>query len=91
MPNPNKIEVVDQLTKKIKDASGIYFTCYTGLNVMKVTELRKKFRDNGVDYFVSKKEYIKAIEFYQKIFTIKNLHKDLYNHARFQLALIVNE
>ena len=54
MPNPNKVEVVDQLTKKFNDASGIYFTCYTGLNVMKVTELRKKFRDNGVDYFVSK-------------------------------------
>jgi tetratricopeptide (TPR) repeat protein len=43
------------------------------------------------DYFVSKKEYIKAIEFYQKIFTIKNLHNDLYNHARFQLTLITNE
>ena len=43
------------------------------------------------DYFVSKGEYIKAIEFYQKIFTIKNLHNDLYNHARFQLALIINE
>ena len=43
------------------------------------------------DYFASKKEYIKAIEFYQKIFSIKNLHEDLYNHARFQLTLISNE
>ena len=43
------------------------------------------------DYFVSKGEYIKAIEFYQKIFTINNLHKDLYNHARSQLAIIINE
>ena len=43
------------------------------------------------DYFVSKGEYIKAIEFYQGIFTIKNLHKDLYNHARSQLAIISNE
>jgi len=43
------------------------------------------------DYFVSKKEYIKAIEFYQKIFTINNLHNDLYNHARSQLVLISNE
>ena len=43
------------------------------------------------DYFVSKKEYIKAIEFYQKIFTIDNLHNDLYNHARSQLSLISNE
>ena len=43
------------------------------------------------DYFVSKGEYIKAREFYQKIFTINNLHMDLYDHARFQLAIISNE
>ena len=43
------------------------------------------------DYFASKGEYIKAIEFYQKIFTINNLHKHLYDHARFQLAIISNE
>ena len=43
------------------------------------------------DYFVSKGEYIKAIEFYQGIFTIKNLHKDLYDHASSQLAIISNE
>ena len=43
------------------------------------------------DYFVSKGEYIKAREFYQKIFTINNLHMDLYDHARFQLAIISND
>ena len=43
------------------------------------------------DYFLSKKEYIKAIEFYQKIFTMNNLHKDIYDHARSQLAVISNE
>ena len=43
------------------------------------------------DYFVSKGEYIKAKEFYQKIFTIKNLQKDFYYHARSQLAIITNE
>ena len=43
------------------------------------------------DYFVSRGEYIKAIEFYQKIFTINNLHNDLYYHARSQLSIISNE
>ena len=43
------------------------------------------------DYFVSKREYIKAIEFYQEIFTINNLHQDLYNHAISQLSIISNE
>ena len=43
------------------------------------------------DYFVSKGEYIKAIEFYQKIFIINNLHNDLYDRARSQLSIISNE
>ena len=43
------------------------------------------------DYFVSKGEYLKAAEFYREIFTISNLHQDLYNHARSQLAIISNE
>ena len=43
------------------------------------------------DYFASKGEYIKAKEFYQQIFTLKNLQKDFYNHAISQLAIIANE
>ena len=43
------------------------------------------------DYFVSKGEHMKAKEFYQKIFTIKNLQKDFYLHASLQLAMISNE
>ena len=43
------------------------------------------------DYFVSKGEYIKAKEFYQKIFTIKNLQKYFYYYASSQLAFIANE
>ena len=43
------------------------------------------------DYFMSKGESLKAIEFYQKIFTLNNLQQDLYNHARYQLLLISNE
>tara|TARA_Y100001970_G_C14232817_1_gene859752 strand:+ start:408 stop:929 length:522 start_codon:yes stop_codon:yes gene_type:complete len=54
MANQNKVEVVKQLTDKFSKSSGIYFTKYTGLDVASVTELRRQFRDNGVDYFVSK-------------------------------------
>ena len=43
------------------------------------------------DYFVSKGENIKAIEFYQQILSINNLHKDLYNQAKSQLAIIAHE
>ena len=54
MPNVHKINIVDQLTQKFESSSGIYFTCYTGMNVRQATELRKQFRESGVDYLVSK-------------------------------------
>ena len=43
------------------------------------------------DYFMSKGENIKAIEFYQQILSINNLHKDLYDQARSQLVAIAHE
>ena len=43
------------------------------------------------DYFVSKKEYIKAKEFYTQVLYIKNLQRDLYDQARSQLAFITND
>jgi len=43
------------------------------------------------DYFASKKEYLKAKEFYMQILSLKNLHKELYNQARSQLIFIAND
>ena len=43
------------------------------------------------DYFMSKGENIKAIEFYQQILSINNLRKDLYDQARSQLVIIAHE
>jgi len=43
------------------------------------------------DYFMSKGENIKAIEFYQRILSINDLHKYLYDQARSQLVAIVHE
>jgi len=43
------------------------------------------------DYFSSKNENIKAKEFYNKIFKIKNVPNDILNHAKLQIALISNE
>jgi tetratricopeptide (TPR) repeat protein len=43
------------------------------------------------DYFMSMGENIKAIEFYQQILSINNLHKDLYNQAKSQLVIITHE
>ena len=43
------------------------------------------------DYFVSKGENIKAIEFYQQVLSINNLHKDLYDQAKSQIVIVANE
>lgn len=43
------------------------------------------------DYFMSKGENIKAIEFYQQILSINNLHKDFYDQAKSQLVIIAHE
>ena len=43
------------------------------------------------DYFASKKEYLKAKEFYVQILSLKNLHNELYNHARSRLIFITND
>ena len=43
------------------------------------------------DYFVAKKEYIKAKEFYTQILLINNLQKDFYEQARSKLVFITND
>jgi len=43
------------------------------------------------DYFVSKKEYIKAREFYNQILLIKNLQKEFYDQAKSKLIFIKND
>ena len=43
------------------------------------------------DYFFFNKEYLKAKDFYTQILNIKNLHKDLYEQAKSQIALINND
>ena len=54
MPNENNIKAVKNLEQKIKDSSAMYFTKYTGMNVAQATQLRKSFKENSVEYIVSK-------------------------------------
>ena len=54
MPTLKKTEIINKLTQRFQDSSGIYLTKYTGMNVAKATDLREQFRKNEVSYFVSK-------------------------------------
>ena len=54
MPNAKKIELVKNLSEKIKSSSALYFTKYTGMNVDQASNLRQTFTDNSVEFLVSK-------------------------------------
>jgi large subunit ribosomal protein L10 len=54
MPNQKNIDVVSVATEKFESSKGIYFTKYTGMDVGKMTSLRKAFRDSSVEYSVIK-------------------------------------
>ena len=54
MNRTEKQELVDELKSKIKGAKALYYTDFTGLNVKRMTELRRRLRKAGVEYLVIK-------------------------------------
>ena len=54
MPNRRKEKIVEDLTSKFQNSSGIYLANYSGIDVPRVTQLRKLFRNSGVHFLVSK-------------------------------------
>ena len=59
MPNLKNIKTVEMLTEKLSNAKSIFFTDYLGLNVADVTNLRKEFYSNDVEYMVVKNTLLK--------------------------------
>lgn len=54
-----KQAVVNEVREKLEKANSVILVDYKGINVEDVTELRKKFRENGVDYKVYKNTMFK--------------------------------
>ena len=54
MNKTEKQQLVTELTDKIRSAKALYYTDFTGLNVKRMTELRRRFRKAGVEYVVIK-------------------------------------
>jgi large subunit ribosomal protein L10 len=54
MNKTEKQELITELTDKIKGAKALYYTDFTGLNVKRMTELRRRLRKGGVEYLVIK-------------------------------------
>ena len=54
MKREAKQQIVADLAEKIKGAQALYYTDFTGLNVKRMTELRRRLRKAGVEYVVIK-------------------------------------
>ncbi len=54
MKRTQKEQLVDDLSAKMKGANALYYTDFTGLNVKRMTELRRRLRKAGVEYVVIK-------------------------------------
>ncbi|MEW6398725.1 MAG: 50S ribosomal protein L10 [Bacillota bacterium] len=52
MPKPEKVETVVNLREKLARCRGAVLADYRGLNVASTTELRRRFREAGVEYRV---------------------------------------
>jgi large subunit ribosomal protein L10 len=54
MKKSEKEQLVSELAQKLRGASALYFTDFTGLNVKRMTDLRRRLRRSGVEYVVIK-------------------------------------
>ena len=54
MKKAEKEQLVSELRSKIDGATALYFTDFTGLNVKRMTDLRRRLRKAGVEYVVIK-------------------------------------
>jgi large subunit ribosomal protein L10 len=54
MKRTDKEQLVAELKEKIQGASALYYTDFTGLNVKRMTQLRRSLRKAGVEYVVIK-------------------------------------
>lgn len=59
MPSSKNIKQLEELADKLGRAKAIYFTEYLGLDVDQITELRKEFFSNQVEYKVTKNTLLK--------------------------------
>ncbi|MBD3223689.1 MAG: 50S ribosomal protein L10 [Caldithrix sp.] len=59
MASPEKIAIVEEYTDKFKQANSVYLADYTGIDVHNVTELRRQFREQNVEYKVLKNRLAK--------------------------------
>lgn len=54
MPTPQKAQIIDEVTDSFGRAKSVFLADFTGLTVEEMTELRRSFRQAGVEFRVVK-------------------------------------
>ena len=54
MKRSEKEQLVTELRDKLSSAQSLYYTDFTGLNVKRMTELRRRLKRAGIEYVVIK-------------------------------------
>lgn len=63
MPTELKIKKVEELVDKLNKAKAVYLSDYKGMNVLQMTQFRKKMRESGIEFVILKNTLVKiAIE-----------------------------
>ena len=86
MSNENKIKIIEAAEERFKNSSAIYFTNYTGMNVIQATELRKQFREKDVKFTVVKNTLNKIAA--KNAFENAKKDRNWRKSAQFELDLI---
>lgn len=58
-PRTEKVEEVERLRRILEESRGVFLTDFRGINVERMTMLRRRFRDQGVDYRIIKNNLLK--------------------------------
>ena len=59
MATQEKIDIVQTFADKFKTAKSLYLADFSGIDVPTITEMRKKFRDENIEYKVLKNRLVK--------------------------------
>src|SRR5439155_27329310 len=59
MATAAKVEAVEELTKSLGEAKGVYLTDFSGLSVAQMMDLRRKCRKEQIEYRVVKRTLLK--------------------------------
>jgi len=72
MNKSEKEQEVSEIQELVSKAQGMFFTDFAGINVEKMTELRREFRKSGIEYKVVKntlaKKALQNVSGYDKVF-----------------------